>query len=107
MATYNDISVTDYLYHFAEASTRYQLIDVRETDEYESGHLPRAVHIPLGDILARAEEISKDLPVVLVCARGGRSGMAAEQLASVGFTDLYNIQGGTIAWAEDGHPLEK
>lgn len=79
------------------------VVDVREPDEYEAGHVPGAVPIPLGEIEDRAGEVPAGSTVYLICALGGRSRRAAEHLATLG-RDVVNVEGGTTGWIEAGHP---
>jgi rhodanese-related sulfurtransferase len=85
------------------------LLDVRETNEYESGRLPRAVHVPLSQLESRASELAKhkSRPVVAYCASGNRSRMAGTALAKMGFSEIYHLHGGYRAWKEAGLPVEK
>jgi rhodanese-related sulfurtransferase len=85
------------------------LLDVRETAEYEGGHLPNAVHIPLSQLAGRGDELAKHVarPVVAYCASGNRSRMAGGTLAKVGFKEIYNLHGGFRAWQDAGLPTEK
>lgn len=83
------------------------LIDVRETHEYEDGHLPGAKLIPVATVYERRTELPQDKDLLFVCATGQRSALAAEMAAAAGFTKLYNIEGGTKAWRESGRPIEK
>lgn len=101
-----DISIDAYQEQF-HADTDYILVDVRETDEYVAGHLPGAVNIPLSLLEMRFNEIGRDKPIVLVCAKGGRSAMAADFMASQAYADLYNLVDGTMGWMLRGLPLEK
>lgn len=78
------------------------VLDVREPDEYEEGHVPGAPLIPLGDIVERADEVPTDREVLVICKSGGRSRKAAEALRARG-VDAVNIAGGTMAWIEAGH----
>ena len=80
------------------------LVDVREPWEYESGHLPGATNIPMGEVIARLDEIVD--PVVLVCATGNRSGRVAEYLMKNGHSRVANLLGGTVAWIEQGFEVE-
>lgn len=74
------------------------MIDVREPDEWSAGHAPGAVHIPLGDIPARLDELpSTDSSLPIVCRSGGRSGRAVQWLVQQGF-DVVNVEGGMQAW---------
>ena len=85
----------------------FQIIDVREPFEWEQGRIPKATHIPLNTLLARASELLTDNKIIFVCAEGVRSAVACEVAAAVGRSDLYNLEGGTTAWARAGNPLEK
>lgn len=82
----------------------FQLIDVREDFEYEMSNLGGLL-IPLGGILIEAEQIAKDKPVIVQCRSGKRSAAAIAQLEQqFGFTNLYNLKGGMLAWAEEIDP---
>ncbi|MYD38833.1 MAG: rhodanese-like domain-containing protein, partial [Chloroflexi bacterium] len=85
----------------------YQLIDVREDDEYAEAHLPGAINIPLSEFMARVDEIDEDLPVLLVCNTGVRSAQAAMYLASLGYDQLYNLEDGTKGWREKGYRVDR
>lgn len=69
------------------------IVDVRTPEEYRDGGYPGAVNIPLQVLGARLGEIPKDRPVVLYCASGGRSGLAARQLKAAGYADVINAGG--------------
>jgi rhodanese-related sulfurtransferase len=81
----------------------FQLIDVREDFEYEMSNLG-GLSIPLSGILIEAEKIEKDRPVVVMCRSGKRSAAAIMQLEQHGFTNLYNLQGGILAWVDQIDP---
>ena len=82
----------------------FQLIDVREDFEYEMSNLGGTL-IPLGGILIEAEQIAKDKPVIVQCRSGKRSAAAIMQLEQqLGYTNLYNLKGGILAWAEEIDP---
>jgi rhodanese-related sulfurtransferase len=85
------------------------LLDVREPKEYEGGHLPNAVHIPLSELAARGSELAKltSRPVIAYCDRGQRSRAAGAALAKLGFTDIYQLAGGLRAWKDAGLPIAK
>jgi|694.fasta_scaffold49777_3 phage shock protein E len=69
------------------------VIDVRGPDEYASGHLPGTVNVPLGELSGRISKVSSDKNhvILLHCQSGGRSGMAAGTLKSLGYTNAYNL----------------
>jgi rhodanese-related sulfurtransferase len=81
----------------------FQLIDVREDFEYEMSNLGGQL-IPLGGILIEADKIDKTKPVVIMCRSGKRSAAAIMQLEQRGFTNLYNLKGGILAWADEIDP---
>jgi rhodanese-related sulfurtransferase len=81
----------------------FQLIDVREDFEYEMSNLGGLL-IPLGGILIEAEKIDKTKPVIIMCRSGKRSAAAIMQLEQLGFTNLYNLKGGILAWADEIDP---
>ena len=74
------------------------LLDVRQPNEYEAGHIPGARLIPLPDITSRLGEIDSNKATVVYCAVGGRSRIAAQMIAAQGFSDVYNLSGGFKAW---------
>jgi len=82
------------------------LLDVRQPGEWQSGHAKIAVHIPLGEVSSRMHEIAQDKPVVVICASGNRSAMAATALAKSGFETVYNFSGGMGAWQGAGLPTQ-
>ena len=82
----------------------FQLIDVREPNEYQVANLQGEL-IPLGQIEANADKISRDKQVVVHCRSGARSGNAIAALeAKYGFTNLYNLKGGILAWSDEIDP---
>lgn len=80
------------------------LVDVRETDEWEAGHAPLAVLIPMSEVAARVDEVEKDRPAVIVCRTGGRSDAVAQLLSARGI-NAVNLTGGMRAWEEAGLPV--
>ncbi|MEI7613236.1 MAG: rhodanese-like domain-containing protein [Betaproteobacteria bacterium] len=85
-----------------------QIIDVREASEYSTGHLPESRNIPLGQLEGRGDlDKLKELPLILVCQTGARSGAACASLEKLGFTKVHNLEGGINAWTADGLPLKK
>lgn len=80
------------------------LLDVREPGEWEAGHVPGAVHIPLGDLGARYTELAQDRPLYVICRSGARSDRAAQALAGAGW-DASNVSDGMIGWHAAGLPM--
>jgi rhodanese-related sulfurtransferase len=81
------------------------LIDVREPDEWWSGHVAGARHIPLGEFVERLNEIPTAGEVLLFCRSGQRSGMATKFMRQQGFERVWNVTGGVLAWDARGLPL--
>lgn len=81
----------------------FQLIDVREPYEYEAANLGGEL-IPMGAILHETERISKDRPVVVHCKAGSRSAAIVNELEKRGFSNVYNLKGGILAWVRDIDP---
>jgi hydroxyacylglutathione hydrolase len=82
-------------------------VDVRGQSEWESGHLPGAVHIPLGELPARMDELPKDGPLVMQCQTGSRSSIASSLLQAHGFRNVTNLHGGITAWRRAGLPVDQ
>jgi adenylyltransferase/sulfurtransferase len=82
------------------------LLDVRESDEWRQGHIPQAIGIPRGFLELRIEEKVPDhkTPVILQCASGTRSLLAARSLRELGYENVYNLTGGFNAWKDRGLP---
>jgi len=87
-----------------EQRDRIQILDVREPSEWSAGHIDGAVHIPMGDLAARQQEIATDRKIVCVCRSGSRSGHVAQALLRAGY-DAHNMEGGMKAWSKAGLPF--
>jgi len=74
------------------------LLDVRTNKEYEGGHIPGAVHVPLSDIGDKIKKLKKDKELVVYCQSGNRSIWAIKRLMGMGYKNLYNLKGGYNAW---------
>jgi rhodanese-related sulfurtransferase len=85
----------------------FKIIDVREPFEWERGRIPSSTHVPLNTLLAKAQELITGDNIIFVCAEGVRSAVACEVAAAIGRTNLYNLEGGTVAWARENNPLER
>ena len=81
----------------------FQLIDVREPFEYEMSNI-NGENIPLAGIVIEAAKVSKDKPVIMQCRSGARSAAAVAQLEQLGYTNVYNLKGGILAWQESYDP---
>ncbi|PYJ74392.1 MAG: molybdenum cofactor biosynthesis protein MoeB [Verrucomicrobia bacterium] len=87
-----------------DAREPFELIDVRETYEYEIARIDGARLIPLGEIAERADELRRDRPIVLHCHSGRRSAEAVRLLQQRGFGNIYNLEGGIDAWSDQIDP---
>jgi hydroxyacylglutathione hydrolase len=83
------------------------VVDVREPWEYQKGHVPGALLIPLGQLSSRLGELDPEKPVAVICQSGSRSQSAAALLGQRGFKTIYNVSGGTSAWKHSGLELER
>jgi molybdopterin/thiamine biosynthesis adenylyltransferase/rhodanese-related sulfurtransferase len=79
-------------------------LDVREPDEFEQGAVPRALHIPRGQLESQVEGrvLDHDTPIVVYCAGGTRSAFAAKTLTDLGYTDVVSMAGGFNKWKDEG-----
>lgn len=98
MAT-GDVTVTEA----HERRDEVLLLDVREPGEWRAGHVEGAVHVPMGQLGARLDELGSDRPIVCICRSGGRSAAVANALREAGY-DAANMLGGMQAWAHAGLP---
>jgi hydroxyacylglutathione hydrolase len=97
------VEVTDLVSRAGNAT----IVDVRGRSEWESGHLPGAVHIPLGELGDRLDELPKDAPLVMQCKSGSRSSIASSLLQAHGFSNVTNLHGGITAWRRAGLPVDQ
>lgn len=82
------------------------LLDVRERSEWSAGHVPQAVHVPLGNVADAPRRLQKDVPVVVMCASGMRSRSAAKQLRALGM-QATSLSGGIGAWQAAGGAVRR
>ncbi len=87
--------------------SRPVVVDVREPWEYQQGHVPGAMLMPLGQLSMRLGELDLEKPVAVICATGSRSQSASALLGQKGFKTVYNVVGGTTMWARSGLELER
>jgi hydroxyacylglutathione hydrolase len=84
-----------------------ELVDVRNSSEFEAGHLPGAVNLPLGRLAERMDELPRGRTLVIHCQSGARAGVAAGLLASRGFGDVRHLAGDYAGWTKAGRPVER
>ncbi len=83
------------------------VLDVREDWEFRLGHVPGAIHVPLGQLGHNVGALPRDKPVLVICQSGNRSLTAADFLLANGFVGSASVRGGTTAWARSGRPLNR
>ena len=102
-----EVSVDD-VKKLVDAKTPMKLIDVREGEEYSAGRLPGAISLPRGFLEIRIEEkASREEPVILYCAGGTRSALAAKTLADMGYQNVASMAGGYSRWHDAAYPTDK
>ena len=84
-----------------------QVVDTREPYEHAEGHVPGSLNIPHMATLPRGGELARDKPILFICKSGQRSAVAAEFAATLGLSNLYNVEGGHDEWAKAGYPMEQ
>jgi len=99
---------TDEIVQKLKNEENFELIDVRENEEFEDGHLPKARHLSKGIIERDIEETVPDTKreIVLYCGGGYRSVLAADNLRKMGYTNVKSLAGGWREWNEKGYPVE-
>jgi rhodanese-related sulfurtransferase len=83
-----------------------QVIDVRNPNEYESGHVANSINIPVNDVLTRFSELPTEKRLLFICQMGARSGLACEMVAAMGVEPdlIFNIEDGTPTWIQNNLP---
>jgi hydroxyacylglutathione hydrolase len=95
------------LHERREREPELQILDVREQDEWDSGHIPGSVHVPYHDIHSLPEEVDPGRPVAAICSSGQRSAVAASLLLRQGAERVIHVvDGGVGTWRAQGHPIE-
>jgi len=86
----------------------FYLVDVREDNEWDKGHLPGAIHIGKGVIERDIENVIPDInaEIILYCGGGYRSALAADNLTKMGYSNVVSMDGGFRGWNEAGFPIE-
>ncbi len=87
------------------ATGAVSVVDVRGAAEWDAGHVPGALHVPLGALRDRVAELPRDRPLVVHCQGGGRAAIAASVLLAAGFSNVAEMRGGMAGWRRDGHDV--
>jgi rhodanese-related sulfurtransferase len=98
--------VTPQQAHSRQASGAV-IVDVREPDEWRAGHIPGAVHIPLGQLGRQLHRLDRESDLIMVCRSGNRSAAATQALSQAGYSRVSNLAGGMIAWGRHRLPVER
>jgi phage shock protein E len=106
IAVSQEITPADYVAQYSQAGTQHLLVDVRTPEEFAEGHLDGAVNISLQTLGERLSEIPTDVPVVLYCRTGNRSGQALDLLNAAGYSNAVNL-GGIVDWQAQGYPVTR
>jgi rhodanese-related sulfurtransferase len=93
--------------HLLNGRSDVVVLDVRAQSEYDQGHLPGAMLIPLSQLPARMNEVPRDCAVIAYCQTGHRSAQAVELLQGAGFSNVHSMIGGLRAWAKAGFEIEQ
>ncbi|MEP1448123.1 MAG: rhodanese-like domain-containing protein [Paraglaciecola sp.] len=93
----------------AADSNSLVIVDVRTPEEFQKGHVPNAINVPLSEIIDDPAILSssKEKSIVLYCRSGYRAGKAAEALIKDGYENLSHLEGDMLAWQEQGLAVEK
>ncbi|WP_096155016.1 MULTISPECIES: sulfurtransferase TusA family protein [Bacillus] len=93
-----NVTRLDELLKKIEGNEKVTVLDVRETAEYAFGHIPGAIHIPLGELEERFSELQTDDEIHVICRSGSRSDIAAQKLSEKGFSNVKNVTSGMRDW---------
>jgi rhodanese-related sulfurtransferase len=104
----NHITLQDLYKKSATLGPKDLILDVRNPDEYEAGHIENALNIPLPELATRADELKAFNLVYIHCKRGGRAKTAFETLKNAGLSNIVGVfDAGMDAWIESGYPVKK
>ncbi|MGG3672631.1 MBL fold metallo-hydrolase [Bacillus nitratireducens] len=104
LESYKEKTSIELYPHIKGGSVR--VLDVRSKKEWEEGHLHDAIHITLGNLFEKLDDVPKDCPIVLQCRTGLRSAIAASILQRAGIKEVVNLKGGFLAWKKAGLPYD-
>lgn len=101
-----EVTARDVL-EMRERGEDFAIVDVREDREWNLGHVPGAVHVARGTLEGRIEgAVPRERKVILYCARGNRSALAADTMREMGYRDVSSLAGGIQAWVDAGGHIE-
>ena len=100
------LSVAEYKSQYF-GKPKHFLLDVRSQREFAQGHVAKAVNIPLPELMSKLNKVPAGKPVIIICATGNRSQVAARKLVQSGRGNVFNLRGGTSAWVSAGHKITR
>lgn len=105
----NVLAATDVDELLAAPPSGLVVLDVRTPEEVAAGHLPGQRNIDFydADFATQLDGLDKDVPYLVYCRSGNRSGTAVQQMRELGFTTIYELEGGVLAWEQAGLTLER
>ena len=97
---------SDELVEFVELNDAI-LLDVRTKDEFNSGHIENSLNIDYfsDEFSINVDKLDKNIPIILYCRSGRRSGLSANKIKKLGFKEIYNLEGGVLEWIEQGNVI--
>ena len=81
------------------------ILDTREDNEWQTGHVKGAYHIYVGQLEKRLSEVPRDKPIAVMCKTGHRASLAASILLRAGYKSIFNVLGSIVAWTASGFPV--
>ncbi len=107
--TFETIPATKAAAIIDDAPDGLVVLDVRTAQEFAEGHLPGAVNVDFyaSDFADQLDQLDKDVPYVLYCRSGNRSGQTMPIMEQLGFREVHEIDGGIVSWYAEGLPLEQ
>jgi len=99
-----EIDVNQFAQWVTDDGHKLRVIDVRQMEEIVQGTVPKAEALPLHTLPVRIGELDKEEKLVMVCRSGARSAQACMFLRQQGFSNVFNLRGGMIAWVQSGFP---
>ena len=105
-SSYEDVT-SEQVKALIEINPSLVVVDVRTEAEYNDEHLEGAINIPLDELEQRLSELNPNDKILVYCRTGNRSTQAAEILVEKGFSGLYHMHGGIVAWKQNGYSVTK
>ena len=104
---HQDVITNEELETKLKENKQIVVLDVREEAEFLFNHIPNSISIPLGELEARLNELKKDDEIYVICRTGNRSDLAAQKMAEMGFSKIYNVIPGMSQWTGETTGLQK